>query len=521
MYKVINSADGVVNYLVGRKCSMTENKTLRETTSLCPVCLKRLKATVIDKDGEIIIEKECAEHGKFNEVYWENAELFDWAERFRRDDIQPSSFQTKTENGCPFDCGLCPSHISHTVIAIIDVNNKCDLKFPICFADASKPQFIYEPTKESVFRMLNFLKSLNPSPPVIQFSGGEPLLHDELVEYVKKAHELKFMIILTTNGLRLFKEPELARKLKDAGANVVYLQFDGVTGKPYEMIRGRDLLSEKKKIVEICRAVDLEVVLVPTLAKGINDTEIGGILKFAAENIDIIRGVIFQPLSFVGRFGNINRKENRITVPEVSTCIEEQTDGEITRKDLCPIPIMVQAQKFMSSFMSKPWPYFTSEPHCGVTTWVLTSKKTGRTFTPINRIWDIDKVLARLEGFSGEIQSGLVGRAKVYAKLAFEVFNFITEKSALEELGLRNTVKTIVKFLIKPSYASLGGIRRRLLLVGCMAFMDNYNFDIERVKKCLIHYVTPDLQIIPFCAYNLLYRENVEKNCQIGQICSG
>ena len=261
-------------------------------------------------------------------------------------------------------------------------------------------------------------------------------------------------------------------------------------------------------------------MLVPTLVKGINDTEIGGILKFAAENIDIIRGVIFQPMSFVGRFSDINRMENRITVPEVSTCIEKQTGGEINRKDLCPIPIMVQAQRFMSSFMSKPWPYFTSEPHCGVTTWVLTSKKTGRTFTPINRIWDIDAVLARLEGFSEEINSGLIGKAKVYAKLAFEVFSFITEKNALEELGLRNTVKTIVKFLVKPSYASLGGIRRRLLLVGCMAFMDNYNFDIERVRKCLVHYVTPDLRIIPFCAYNLLYRENLEKTHQVCTTCS-
>src|SRR3990170_2504341 len=202
---------------------MTEKKIIRETISLCPVCLKRLKATVVDKNGRVIIEKECAEHGKFNEVYWGNAELFDWAEKFRRDDLQPSSFQTETKNGCPYDCGLCPSHISHTVIAIIDLNNKCDLKCPICFANASKPQAVYEPSRENVYRMLSFLKSLHPSPPVVQFSGGEPLLQDEIVEFVKKAHELKFMIILTTNGLRLVREPELARKLKDAGANVVYL----------------------------------------------------------------------------------------------------------------------------------------------------------------------------------------------------------------------------------------------------------------------------------------------------------
>jgi len=326
---------------------------------------------------------------------------------------------------------------------------------------------------------------------------------------------------LTTNGLRLVREPLLARKLKDAGLNVVYLQFDGVTSKPYEKIRGRNLLPEKMKVIEICRAVDLEVVLVPTVVKNVNETEIGGILKFASENVDIIRGVIFQPLSFVGRFSDINRMEHRITVPEVSTCIEEQTNGEINRNDLRPIPIMVQAQRFMSSFMSKPWPYFTAEPHCGSTTWVLISKKTGRQFTAINRIWNIDAVLSRLEGFSEEINKGIVGRAKVYAKLAFEVFSFITEKNALEELGLRNTVKTIVKFLIKPSYASLGGIRRRLLLVGCMAFMDNYNFDVERVKKCLIHYVTPDLRIIPFCAYNLLYRKNFEENYQTCKTCSG
>jgi len=496
---------------------MTVRRVLRETASLCPICQTKVRAYVVERNGRVFIEKECAEHGKFNDVYWSDAELFDWAEKFRCDDKQACFFQAETKDGCPYDCGLCPNHASQTVIAIIDLNNKCDLNCPICFADSSEPDIVYEPSKENIYRMLSFLKSLQPGPPVIQYSGGEPLLRDDLVELVRMAHDFKFMIILTTNGLRLVREPELARRLKKAGLNVVYLQFDGVTSGPYEKLRGRDLLPEKLKIIEICREVDLEVVLVPTLVKGINEKEIGSILKFAAKNIDIVRGVIFQPISFVGRVRGLNRIEHRITIPEVATCIEEQTNGEINRKDLYPIPVMVQAEKFMESFMTRPWPFFTDEPHCGIANWVLISKRTNRVFTPINQIWDIDAVLSKLERFSEEIKSGLIGKAKVYAKLAVEILDIITEKNALEEFGLKTTVKTLTKFLIKPSYDNLGEIRRRLLLVGSMAFMDNYNFDLERVKRCIIHYVTPDLRIIPFCSYNILHRKNVEKSFQIRQ----
>jgi uncharacterized radical SAM superfamily Fe-S cluster-containing enzyme len=165
----------------------------------------------------------------------------------------------------------------------------------------------------------------------------------------------------------------------------------------------------------------------------------------------------------------------------------------------------------MESFMTRPWPLFTDEPHCGAATWVFISKRKNRLFTPINQIWDINAVLSRLEKYSKEIKTGLLGKAKVYAKLAVEIIDVVTEKNALEEFGFKTTVKTLVKFLVKPSYDSLGKIRRRLLLVGSMAFMDCYNFDLERVKRCIIHYVTPDLRIIPFCTYNVLHRKNVEK----------
>jgi len=490
---------------------LNKSKVIRETISVCPVCLEKVKAKIVEEDGKVLLKKSCTLHGNFNDVYWTNAELYHWAENYGEKMSETKPFHKQPLDKCPYDCGLCSLHTSETVMAVIDVTNECDLKCPICFASSPNTRSIYEPTKETILRMLKFLKKQDPPPPAVMFSGGEPTVRDDIVEIVKMAHALRFMVLLATNGLKMAENPKMVNELKNAGLNIVYLQFDGLTNSPYENLRGAKLLQKKLKLVRLCRDFDIEIILVPTLHGGINDNEVGDIIRFGAENVDIIRGIVFQPMSFTGRTGNVVSRKNRVCNSFLAKRIEEQTTGKISEKDLFPVSFMIPPIKVMNNFLAKSWPLFTPTPYCGLWNWILVSKQSNNLFTPINHFLNFDAFMSDLKAISRTGNKWRIGKIGIYFRLLFAALRSLDWRKVQQEAGLINTVKTLVKIHVKPSYDSLGEIRRRLLLIGCMAFMDPYNFDVERAKRCVIHYVTPDQRLIPFCAYNIFYRQEIEQ----------
>ena len=489
-------------------------KVLRETFSVCPVCLKKVKAQVVEKDGKVVIQKECSEHGSFNDTYWARADIYHKAEEYKEPSAKP--FQ----DNCPHGCGVnnCSNHLSTTVMAVIDVTNECDLRCPICFANAAQPPDLYRPTLENIHNMLKFLKKQDLPPLAVMFAGGEPTVRDDIVEIVKMAHDLKFMILLATNGIRMSNEPELVRKLKKAGLNIVYLQFDGLTDSPYKKLRNAKLLPNKLRLVKLCREHDIEIILVPTLQGGINDNEVGDMIRFAAENVDIIRGIVFQPMSFTGRTAEYVSRKNRIDNSLLAQRIEEQTNGMIREEDLFPVSVMVPPLKVMNSFLAKAWPPFTPTPYCGLWNWILVSRRGKDKFTPINRFLKFETFMSDLKALNKLIEKKKIGKIGIYLRLLFAAFRSLDWRKVQREAGLLNAMNTLVKIHTDPSYDSLGYIRRRLLLIGCMAFMDPYNFDVERAHHCVIHYLTPDNRIIPFCVYNMFYRKQIEKQFSVPQI---
>ncbi|MBC7130914.1 radical SAM protein, partial [Candidatus Bathyarchaeota archaeon] len=408
---------------------------------------------------------------------------------------------------CPSSCGLCDDHISRTVIGVIDLTKRCDLRCSICFASFAEPEHEgnYEPSKEEIFKMLDYLSSLDPKPPSVLFSGGEPLLRSDIEEIVQYAHKLRFMTIIATNGLRIAREPTLAARLKESGLNIVYLQFDGFDDEMYEKLRGRKLLEEKIKVIEECRKHDIEVILVPTLIRGMNNHEIGSIIKFAAKNSDIIRGVVFQPIAYTGRATD-DFMFNDWTDNSFAEEVEKQTLGEIKAKDLFPLSVMTPPLMVMRRFMKKPWPLFSCSPHCGIVNWIYVANN-GR-LLPINRILDFEKFFQELIKLSEGIDSK--GNAEILLRLFIAALRSLNWKIVRREIGIVNFFKTVLRLHISPNYRSLGSIRRRIFLLGCMAFMDRYNLDINRLRRCVIHFVTPTLDIVPFCAYNNIYRTKVE-----------
>jgi len=478
---------------------------VKKTKSICPVCQKKIDAELTEVDGKILITKTCKEHGTFSATHWESPSVFNFAEKFDYFKYFGDANSPKNPDGCPYIC-FCKNHASSTVIGVIDVTKRCDLNCAICFSTFPEHEVDYEPSKDVIVKMLEFLSKVNPKPPAILFSGGEPLEREDMPEIIGVAHKLRFMTILATNGVRLAESPELAVKFKENGLNIVYLQFDSFHDEFYEKIRGQKLLKTKMKAIENCRKHDIEIILVNTLMRGFNDNEVGDIIRFAAQNSYIIRGIIFQPIAFTGRAtDNPFREEWRDTL--FAEEVENQSRDEIKTTDLFPLSVMTSPIMVMSKFMKKPWPLFSCSPQCGLVNWMYVSKS-GKVI-PINHFVNFERFFRILQKTAKSVESK--GRFSILSSLFLASIQSLNWPLVTKEIGIFTLMKTILKMHISPSYQSLANLRRRIFLLGCMAFMDPYTFDVNRVRRCVVHYVTPDLKIIPFCAYNNIHRIETEE----------
>lgn len=479
---------------------------MRSTKSICPECKKIITASIFEENGKIIIEKNCSEHGNFRDIYWSDAELYRKFENYSYVGTGVSCFQTDNSTNCPFDCGLCPAHETGTLLANIDVTNRCNLACPICFANAREKGSTYEPDFEEIRKMMETLRKERPVPcPAIQFSGGEPTIRNDLPEIIELAEELGFLQIqLASNGIRLAKSPEYCKRLKDAGLQTVYLSFDGTTPDPYIKTRGFNAFPLKKKAIENCRDFGPDsIVLVPTIVKGINDSQVGDILRFAAEYPDIIKGVNFQPIAFTGRVDQSQREEQRITIPDVLKLVEEQTNGEIPCNAWYPVPSVVPISRFLSAVKKVPFPEFTVHQHCGAGTYLFFEE--GH-FIPITNFIDVDGFFEFLEKITSGI-NGKGSRVLTLAKVIREIPGYIDESRGPKSTNITRMILDVLKSGDKENTARF---HRNSLFIGVMHFQDLYNIDLERIKKCGVHYSTPDGRIIPFCTYNTLYRDSVE-----------
>ncbi len=473
-------------------------QVIKETKTICPECFKVLGATIFEEDNKVYIEKECPEHGKFKEIYWSDYEQYQRAEKLRFDGDGLNNPRTETKLECPYDCGICPEHKSHTALAIIDVTNRCNLTCPVCFANAAAAGYVYEPTKEQIFEMLENLRSNEPvPPPALQFSGGEPTIRQDLPDLARKAKEVGFHHVeVNTNGLRLAQSVDYCRSLLEAGVSTIYLQFDGLTPDVYKFTRGVDLLDVKMKAIENCREAGLSIVLVVTLIKGVNDHQLGDIIRFAIDNFDLIRCVNVQPVSICGRIPEEEREKMRITIPDFMKLVEEQTDGKIKVSDFLPVPSVVPISKAVGSLRDKRYVEFTAHPHCGMATYAFVE---GDDMIPINRYGNVDKFINSMKKVCEEAEKGHKRKAKLRLIGALRHIKF----------GLLR--KYLLPILRTGSYKSLGNLHRKMLLISSMHFMDPYNFDLERVQRCCIHYAVPDGRIIPFCTMNSIHRAKIEE----------
>jgi 7,8-dihydro-6-hydroxymethylpterin dimethyltransferase len=315
---------------------------LSETASLCPYCFQRIPARRIIEDNIVYLEKTCPNHGALGKTaIWRNhPKPFNHWNRNHAPAVDDSPLLSEKpfsapQNGCPFKCGICSNHRQHTCSAILEVTQACDLHCPICFA-ASGTASVADPDLSAIERMLGTIRDCAGNCP-IQLSGGEPSLRNDLPAIVALAQKIGFdHIQVNTNGIRLARDPDFGQAMKDAGVTDFFLQFDGVTDAIHRHIRGAALASSKFQAVERCAQLKIGVILVPTLVRNVNDHQIGDIIQFAKEWMPAVKGVHFQPMTFLGRYPSFPSNADRILIPEILAAIEEQTGGELRAENFVP-----------------------------------------------------------------------------------------------------------------------------------------------------------------------------------------
>jgi uncharacterized radical SAM superfamily Fe-S cluster-containing enzyme len=264
----------------------------------------------------------------------------------------------------------------------------------------------------------------------------------------------------------------------------------------FKFIRGVDLLDIKMKAIENLRAAGFtSVVLVVTLVKGVNDHQLGDIVNFAVKNFDVIRCINVQPVSLCGRLPQTEREKMRITIPDFMKAIEEQTKGMIKTSDFYPVPSVAIVSKAVGALKDRRYLEFTAHPHCGMATYLMIDKGKVKTIADMA---NVDAFFAGMRNVYEKASSGHKTRA------------YLSLLGTARHLKF-STMRMVLPVMIKGNYKSLGNLQRKSILLSAMHFMDPYNFDLERVQRCLIHYAVPDGRIIPFCTMNSIHRTEVEK----------
>lgn len=492
----------------------------KKTKSVCPECGKPIDADIVERDGKVYMDKTCSEHGDFSDVYWSDAEMYLEVEKYAADGtgfINTKDPASKGDNVSFLIKDMKVDVISPTTLANIDLTNRCNMNCPICFANANQAGYVYEPDFETVVDMLKMLRSEEPIKcTAVQFSGGEPTVYPKLPEIIKIAKELGFaQVQVATNGLKLANDFEYLKKIVDAGLNTFYLSFDGMSDDIYLQARDRKMFDVKLKVLENLRKLEKSpsVVLVPTVVKGMNDKQIGQIVDFALANADIIRGVNFQPVAFTGRITNEELSKGRFTLPDLVREMEEQT-GYTKKSDWYPVPVIAPISKFASIMIGEKKVNFTTHPHCGIATYIFQDDKGN--VVPITRFMDAERLSRGLWDLSEKAEKSRF--KKWYMVKAVSLLNKCVKEEGLPEgMTKKSLRKMLMGIMSDKSKKTLAAFSWRMMLISGMHFQDSYNYDVERVKRCAIHYATPDMRVIPFCAFNggPEYRAEIEKKFSI------
>lgn len=415
-------------------------RVLDKTTALCPQCLKELPAQIYcDAQGAVWMDRACPEHGRVATRIWPDAEHYEWLCSLAFPKVNPVNTIAATAP-CPHGCGTCARHERKGTLLEIEVTQKCNLHCPVCFMSADDCEG--DPTLAEIDAMYDTIARSVGYDGAVQITGGEPTCRDDLPEIIARGREKGFWgIEVNTNGLVIASREGYLEQLVAAGLTGVYLSFDGLTGDVYEATCGADLLAVKLKAVQRCREVGIQCVLAATIVSGLNDGQLGALLRYALENADVVAGLALQPAFTSGRFDA--QRAMPLTMGDVIFDLAEQSDGLLEPYDI--------------------WPLGCSHPLCDTGTFLVRDDEASHAsgFYPATRNLTRE---AYLSGYNPDSPQG-------------SVFLDILAKQGVQ-------------------------VRSGLSLI-IMNYMDAVSMDTQRLRECSMMVAVPDGRVIPFCSYHL------------------
>jgi uncharacterized radical SAM superfamily Fe-S cluster-containing enzyme len=484
-----------------------------------------IKAQVIERDGKILMVKECPVHGYFEDVMSIDPAMFRHLEEsFPGRDIRAHNDENLHDHGS--------STIQHGrgAVLTIDLTNRCNMMCDPCFMDANQVGFVHELSWEEIQTMLDNAISIKPRRQLsVQFSGGEPTLSPYFIDAIKYARKVGYNSVqAATNGIEFAKSKEFCRKAAEAGLRYAYLQFDGIGNAANSHRKVGNLFDVKLRAIENLVEAGVEVVPVTTIVNGINNEQVGRIIQFALDNPKIISLCSFQPVSFTGRDEDITderRHAQRYTLSHLAHDVKKQTGlGEPVR-DWFPISFMGTFSDW-ADLVHGPnadWGQLSCgcHPNCGVGMAIMVDKET-KEAAPLTAFLNVDQLARDV----AKINDAARGKFLSVLGMALAVARNYDPFKATTHFHLWGLLQKFDKGFGASGrdYGKVGSDRtlediekRRndrwnILFLAGMWFQDLFNYDFRRTEMCIIPYATQEGEI-SFCAYNtgIGWRQIVEK----------
>jgi len=445
-----------------------------QTTSLCETCLALVPAKIAIEGDNVYYLKRCHEHGAQKTLVSTDAAYFKLAKDFIKPGDLPLQYQSRTHYGCPYDCGLCPDHEQHSCLALIEINDECNLTCPVCFADSS-PQKTRNRSLAEVDAMLDTLVRSEGKPDLLQISGGEPTIHPQIVEILKLAKSKPIRhLMVNTNGIRIATDKAFVAELaKLKPAFEIYLQFDSMKRDALENLRGADLRKVREQALANLEEAGISTTLVCVVKKGVNDGEIGDIVRHAL-SFKCVRGITFQPVQDAGRNLDFDKNRDRMLLSDIRRAIAAQAGEVFAAEDIIPLPCNPDAIS------------------------IAYGLRNGAKVTPITQLIPKEQLL----GVAPNTIS-----FEAYPDLRNRLFDLLSLASSGERT--QTVLGDLLCCLPQVEVPDNLGYDRVFRIV-IVQFLDKYNFCIAAVKRSCIHFVTPEGKIIPFDNYNLFYRSGLD-----------
>jgi 7,8-dihydro-6-hydroxymethylpterin dimethyltransferase len=519
----------------------------RETDSLCPRCIPEIrkeivdgkrdykillkekvgeiKAKVIERDGKILMVKDCPVHGHFEDVMAIDTAFFKHLEEvFPGRDILAHNDEKLHHHGS--------STIKHGrgSVLTVDLTNRCNMMCDPCFMDANQVGFVHELSWEDIQTLLDNAISIKPRRQMsVQFSGGEPTLSPYFLDAVRYSRKVGYNSVqAATNGIEFAKDFEFAKKAAEAGLRYAYLQFDGIGNAANSHRKVGNLFDVKLQAIENLHNAGVEIVPVTTILNGINNEQVGRIVEFALDNPKKISFCSFQPVSFTGRDEAITddrRHAQRYTLSHLAHDVKDQTGIGEPARDWFPI-------SFMSTFSDwadlvhgpqHDWGQLSCgcHPNCGVGLAIMVDKETKEraavtSFLNAERLSkDVERVNDAARGKFLSVVGVALSLLRNYdpfkSPTHFKLTDLLTKFDKCFGATGRNYGKV-------SGDRTIDDIQKRrrdrwnFLFIAGMWFQDLFNYDFRRTEQCIIPYATQEGEI-SFCAYNtgVGWRNIIEK----------